>query len=283
MANFLILRQVLAQGVEEATFKLTASKKAIAACLAASLFGVLVCIPGASMAMRGIALGWGFLSVGAATIWIGGVGLLPGATYLRLTSEGFEGRHAYRSFRYKWNEVGPFRGITTKFSSLTFEVFGPTLESLRPASVQEAQSMLKMHVKTRRLPSTFGVRAESLADIMNNHRDAVIDPVPWRAHQTAVAQARTAQSNMAFPTRQDQRKSAKERGARLNKLLLRMGGFDEQLLERELAGDSNAAKQRDWVERALNFYRRGMNSNDPAEAEAWFRQAEEELGRIRSA
>ena len=92
--------------------------------------------------------------------------MLPGASYLRLNSEGFTMCCMYRSHTFKWSDVAEFD---------VSQIFGNTMVMMNFSdSYKASPSVRKFNVATvgfdGALPNSYGLKPEELADLMNRYK-----------------------------------------------------------------------------------------------------------------
>jgi hypothetical protein len=131
--------------------------------LAVSLgFAVL----GGFAAASGEAIGWAALVFFGLCAAVAVVTLLPGAAYLRLEREGFVMCSLYRADRLRrWDEVTAFHVHSTPGGAQVGFDFAPGAE---PAGSGIARALAGVEGG---LPSTYGLKAEELAELMNLWRE----------------------------------------------------------------------------------------------------------------
>ena len=89
--------------------------------------------------------------------------LLPNASYLELTPEGFTIRSLFRSHSYSWTEIETFAvGYASRMKTVVFNLspFYENQHTLRKTNK-------KLFGFEACLPDTYGMSAEELADLMN--------------------------------------------------------------------------------------------------------------------
>ncbi len=110
----------------------------------------------------------GWLSVvffGLCAVWLG-VDLLPGASYLQLTPEGFLAVSSFRRWPLiRWTDVSEFRVVHVYWDNMVVFNFG------RPMPLRA--SLFKRLLSGERnilLPTDYGFKARDLVDLMNRWR-----------------------------------------------------------------------------------------------------------------
>ena len=105
-------------------------------------------------------LGIGFFGLGCIVFVLQ---LLPNASYLRLTPEGFTMCSLFRSHSYSWTETKTFAaGYVSQMKTV---VFSHSPSYTKQISIRK---MNKKHFGFEScLPDTYGMSAEELADLMN--------------------------------------------------------------------------------------------------------------------
>ena len=123
---------------------------------------------GGFMIAEGQGAGWfvaGFFGLGVAVF---SIGLLPGASYLRLSAEGFTLCSLYRRRDFAWGDVGPFfPGVISGRKMVLFD-FADSAYRPRWRAVARALSGAE-----DALPDTYGMTAGELAALMNDWRENV--------------------------------------------------------------------------------------------------------------
>ncbi|HYL74118.1 MAG TPA: hypothetical protein VEU96_07910 [Bryobacteraceae bacterium] len=146
--------------------------------------GILVLRPSKRKALLLLAISLGFTVVGVLMIregdgfdgWLVAVvfglglgvalvNLWPGASYLKLTARGMECRSLFRRWFYAWDTVSEFgvARITYWKKMVVFNSSGsshPRLRAVNRAFVGTTDG----------LPETYGMKAEELADLLNEWR-----------------------------------------------------------------------------------------------------------------
>lgn len=127
---------------------------------------------GVWMGSRNELMGWFVASFFGLGIIVAAVQFLPNASYLLLTADGFEIRTLYRtSFRF-WNEVEYFSTVTVKHN-------GMAVKSMVAITFAEHYDKAKMMRGISRaiagcegaLPDTYGMKAEQLAELLNEWKN----------------------------------------------------------------------------------------------------------------
>jgi len=123
-------------------------------------------IGGVWMALDGEKMGW-FISI------FFGLGMLvflinlsPQASYLKLNKEGFEVCSLFRKHKYHWNEVRDF-GVGS-ISGNKMVMFNFSEEYKKAKKVRKISSTIAG--AEGGLHDTFGLKAEELADLMNEYK-----------------------------------------------------------------------------------------------------------------
>lgn len=95
--------------------------------------------------------------------------LLPGSSYLKLTSEGFEQRVLFRTHSEAWKNIQRFEAYrnSTSSSRLVGFFYEPDYASTArgAAGRKISRSMVGLDGA---LPDTYGMSADELAELMNN-------------------------------------------------------------------------------------------------------------------
>ncbi len=92
--------------------------------------------------------------------------LLPNASYLRLTPEGFTMCSLFRSHSYSWTEIENFAvGHASRMKTVVFN--HPSFHT-KQATLKKANK--KFFGFEACLPDTYGMSAEELADLLNRWR-----------------------------------------------------------------------------------------------------------------
>ena len=166
--------------------------------LVASLIFVIAALYLISVGEHGPLIWYALLLFGSTTIFFL-VAMLPGASYLRLDRSGFTTRHLFRSFSYRWHDVGPF--TIGRFGCIPGEIGFST-----PESEARFARMSPLHRRWvslefgnhQNLVGKFQIPAAELAATMNTWREEAIrhspasgpEPQPQRSpHSLYVAKA----------------------------------------------------------------------------------------------
>lgn len=89
--------------------------------------------------------------------------LVPNASYLRLTSEGFTIRTTFRDQFYRWSDIESFGTVKTRRSNYVTFTFVPTF-----SRQTWSQKLTRNTVGyDGNLPETYGMELQELADLMN--------------------------------------------------------------------------------------------------------------------
>ena len=110
----------------------------------------------------------GFFGLG---IPIFGVQLLPGASYLRLTSEGFTCCSLFRSHHVRWCEVQEF--VVIQIHSYRMVAWNMTAEHAPKGRLGAFSKAVSGYEAG--LPDTYGLKAEQLAELMEHLRRLYTD------------------------------------------------------------------------------------------------------------
>jgi hypothetical protein len=107
-----------------------------------------------------------FFGLGAAVF---GANLLPGSSYLKLTSEGFEQRVLFRTHSEAWKNIQRFEAYRnpTSSSRLVGLFYEPDYASTARGVAGRKISRSMVGVDGA-LPDTYGMSADELAELMNN-------------------------------------------------------------------------------------------------------------------
>jgi uncharacterized integral membrane protein len=92
------------------------------------------------------------------------VAMLPGASLLQLSAEGFKIKSLYRTQHYTWNNVSEF-GINTQ------GLVGFNFLDKKPKGAELAKELTGFEAA---LPDTYGYKADMLAKKMNSYRTKYI-------------------------------------------------------------------------------------------------------------
>ncbi|MDH5558775.1 MAG: hypothetical protein OEZ03_15605 [Alphaproteobacteria bacterium] len=129
-------------------------------------------VGGSFMIAEDIWFGWvvaGFFGLCAVVL---AFTMLPGASWLRLTPEGFTICTLYRSHAFKWSEIGHcYPGVVGRRKMVLFDFADPAY-SPRMRVAARALSGAE-----GALPDTYGMTADALATLMND----------WRENRNSVA------------------------------------------------------------------------------------------------
>lgn len=118
---------------------------------------------GVFMIRDGQRAGWFVFLFFAAGALTGLVQLLPNSSFLLLTYEGFTVRSLFRTYSTRWSEVKGFVPAQISRSKLVAYDFAEGY-SQKTTSRSIAKSMSGYEAA---LPDTYGMKAEELADLMN--------------------------------------------------------------------------------------------------------------------
>lgn len=123
-------------------------------------------IGGALMIADGQWAGWfvaGFFGLGVVALPLT---ILPGASYLRLTPQGFTVCSMYRHHHFKWAEIEPcFPGVVSKRKMVLFDL-------AEPGRFPRGRAVARLLTGAEAgLSDTYGMTAEDLAALMNRWRD----------------------------------------------------------------------------------------------------------------
>lgn len=129
----------------------------------AGISGVL-CLAGVGMVRDGQKLGFFVGSFFGLCALVFMVQVLPSASYLRLTSDGFELCSMFRTSMFRWDDVAEFQvGRIGRATFVVFE-FAPAFTGQRRARGL-ARALAGYEAA---LPDTYGRRADELASILND-------------------------------------------------------------------------------------------------------------------
>ncbi len=128
------------------------------------LFGSLLFVVIGVLTFNGTLIYWlgiGFFGLGSIVF---ALHLLPNASYLRLTSEGFTTCSLFRSHSYSWTEIENFAvGYASRMKTVVYNY---------SSSYKNQNALRKMNKGIfgfeAGFPDTYGMSAEELADLMNN-------------------------------------------------------------------------------------------------------------------
>lgn len=127
--------------------------------------GVFVAI-GIWMGLGGEFMGWlcaGFFGLG---VIVGIVNLIPGSGYLELSSDGFEVRTLYRTWRVCWADVAEFFPVRIGGNGMVGWNYVP---GYKPQASGRRFSA-KISGAESALPETYGRSAEDLTKLLNDWR-----------------------------------------------------------------------------------------------------------------
>lgn len=131
------------------------------------LICLLFTIVGVWLGLTGNRIGWGCAIFFGLGVFISTASLLPNATYLRLTDEGFTMRSLYRTHTYRWKDVSGFavgRVLTNKMVLFNFEPTYQRTPGLRSINV----GLVGYEAG---LPDTYGLTHEALAEMLNQYKE----------------------------------------------------------------------------------------------------------------
>jgi hypothetical protein len=122
-------------------------------------------------------MGWFIIFCGAVWLVIGLVNLLPAATFLRLNAEGLGLSTIFYRQELEWGDVANFRlfqfnalrgTLRSSLRARTYVVADISSDAKRPPKGME--KMLRVYGCDFFFPSTFGMSAQHLADMLNEWR-----------------------------------------------------------------------------------------------------------------
>jgi len=120
------------------------------------------------MINSGESKGW-FVAIGFGLgFLILAVNLLPQASYLKLDKEGFEFSSLFRKHKYYWTEVNHFSAgsiANNKMVMFDFSEAYNKAKKSRKVATALSGSEAALH-------DTFGMKAQDLADLMNEYKQA---------------------------------------------------------------------------------------------------------------
>ena len=129
--------------------------------------GLAFTVIGVWMIWDGEGEGWFVALFFGACLAVGLLNFVPGSAYLRLTKDGFRARSLWRRFEYRWSDVEDFRVFNVSGNALVvFNVTSPTKRSLVESL---SKNLSGGHAG---LPDTYGLKAQALADLMNQWKAA---------------------------------------------------------------------------------------------------------------
>jgi hypothetical protein len=91
---------------------------------------------------------------------------LPRSSFLRLGPEGFTIRALYRERTYRWEDVDTFGVTQVSFNKMVGFNFAPHFD--RAARLRRVNKAIAFFEGA--LPDTYGMKAEDLADLMNEYK-----------------------------------------------------------------------------------------------------------------
>lgn len=113
-------------------------------------------------------IGWiGIVFFGLCLI-VSIIELIPGSSHLKLTRDGFEMRHLFRSYHTPWVDVKGFRVgyITTRYMRKKMVMFDLSENCTKYKTGRKLVRLLRGRVEAC-LADTYGMSAEKLAALMN--------------------------------------------------------------------------------------------------------------------
>jgi hypothetical protein len=124
------------------------------------------------MIADGRTVGWFCLVVFGLGLVIVGISVLPNASYLRLTPEGFTVCSLYRAHTLRWKDVAGFavgglplnKMVMFNFSS-SYQKPGGTIRAINVGLAGYEGG----------LPDSYGLSHEALADLLNQYKAASVD------------------------------------------------------------------------------------------------------------
>ena len=108
-------------------------------------------------------MGWMSICFFSLGVIISLLQLIPSASYLKLTEEGFEVRNLYRSEFIKWSDVKVFRVGSVGMNQMV--MYDYTGSHTKYKSGKKLSKFLSGSESA--LPITYGMSAKKLADLMN--------------------------------------------------------------------------------------------------------------------
>ncbi|MCW1930315.1 MAG: GrpB family protein [Candidatus Kerfeldbacteria bacterium] len=134
------------------------------------LLSAMLMLGGIMMIQDGDVLGWGVAGFFGIGILFFMVSMLPSASYLRLSSEGFEVCSLFRAHLTRWRDVDSFtygklhRRAVVMFNYSKYHKESEVLKKVA-RSLASTEGML---------PDTYGKKAEELAALMNEWRERCV-------------------------------------------------------------------------------------------------------------
>lgn len=105
----------------------------------------------------------GFFGLGAGASLLQ---FLPQSSFLRLHADGFTVRTLYREATYRWEDVDPFGVVAIRHNRMVGFNYVPHFD--RAKRLRRAVAALAGFEGA--LPDTYGLKAEELADLMNEYK-----------------------------------------------------------------------------------------------------------------
>lgn len=125
-------------------------------------------VGGISMITSGDPMGWCVALFFGLCMVVGIVNVLPNASHLHLTRDGFEVKSLFKARTFSWDEVYDFRVYD---ASDTSKLVGFDLADSHPMG----QTMRKVNSAVAGvhdcLPENYGMKAEALAHLMNEWKE----------------------------------------------------------------------------------------------------------------
>jgi hypothetical protein len=137
--------------------------------LAFLLVSVLFVLGGIWLREDGSVAAWLTIVVFGLSAAVFSANLLPGSSYLKLTSEGFERRVLFRTHSEAWKNIQRFEAYRnpTSSSRLVGFFYEPDYASSARGAAGRKISRSMVGVDGA-LPDTYGMSADELAELMNN-------------------------------------------------------------------------------------------------------------------
>jgi len=130
------------------------------------LISIIFTVGGIFMLMDGETFGWFVSGFFGICLIVAIIGLLPNANYLKLDKNGFEMCTLFKKSAYRWEDIQLFR--SGKVHVKTMVMFNFSEDFQKHKTMRKVNA--KIAGKEGALPDTYGLKAEELADLMNDYR-----------------------------------------------------------------------------------------------------------------
>ena len=131
--------------------------------------GITIC--GIIILLEGILLGWAVVGFSGFGVFVAASAMCGYRLYLVLTPEGFTMQTLILTYSYKWTDIEQFKTLRNYFIKTVWFRFSDSYES---QSVLEKVGKALSPSNLRNLPDTYGMKAETLTELMNTLRERAL-------------------------------------------------------------------------------------------------------------